>query len=107
MAPVERIRQAVSALWAAPPDDGVTPRRSVAFPDLLAACGEINPRVNDGFAVLTLENALRSLGSSAWWQRLQRGRRRFPGGAAEGIVNLPRNPGRKVKIASGFVASST
>jgi hypothetical protein len=68
MAPVEGIREAVSALWAAPPDDGVTPRRSVAFPDLLAACGKINPRVNDGFAVLALENALRSLGPP--WMRV-------------------------------------
>lgn len=68
MAPVERIREAVSALWATPPDDGVTPRRSIAFPDLLAACGKINPRMNDGFAVLALENALRSLGAP--WMRV-------------------------------------
>lgn len=69
MAPIERMREAVSALWAAPPDDGVTPRRSIAFPDLQAACAEINPRVNDGFAVLALENALRSLGAP--WMRVE------------------------------------
>lgn len=68
MDPIERIREAISALWAAPPDDGVTLERSVAFPDLLAACGEINPRVNGGFAVLALENALRALGTP--WMRV-------------------------------------
>jgi len=68
MASVERISEAISALWATPPDDGVTPRRSVAFADLLAACGEINPRVNDGFAIFALENAVRSLGAP--WMRI-------------------------------------
>lgn len=68
MVAFERIREAVSALWAAPPDDGATPRRSIAFPALLAACTEINPRMKDGSAVLALENALRSLGAP--WMRV-------------------------------------
>lgn len=66
---IERISEAVSALWAAPPNDGVTPRRSVAFPGLRAACREVNPRLNDDFAVFALENALRSLGAP--WMRVR------------------------------------
>lgn len=66
---IERIRKAISALWATPPDDGVTARRSVAFLGLLAACREVNPRLNDDFAVFALENALRSLGAP--WMRVR------------------------------------
>lgn len=57
------IRNAVAELWATPPADGATPRASLAFPLLVAACKTLNPRLERGFGDLALENAVRALGA--------------------------------------------